>query len=174
MGTRIGTLKAAAARHGLLWAEYEAQIKAGRKWCTLCSSFHDEGVFGKDKRRWDGMSASCLDARRKEERAAYVKIPPELRKTPGTPQISFRVGDKRQAQAIVNRSVIRGKIPSPNLLPCQDCEHRRHPGCKLRHEYDHFKGYGEACELLVEAVCQSCHLLREGKRMRCPTWGKQE
>lgn len=45
-GSRIGALKAAAARIGVSYEEYRAHREAGEQWCSGCRDWHPEGLFG--------------------------------------------------------------------------------------------------------------------------------
>lgn len=51
--------KTAAKRIGISLEEYVARIASGEKWCTFCKAWHPRTIFGVDKSRGDGLSASC-------------------------------------------------------------------------------------------------------------------
>lgn len=79
----------------------------------------------------------------------------------GPPPAPAREGDKRQARRRVNHEVETGRRPHPNTLPCADCGHVWIDG-ERRHEYDHHLGYDAAHHGDVQAVCTTCHHLRDG------------
>lgn len=68
MGSRQGTIKAAAARLGISLEEYLTKLDAGLKWCTKCKGWKQITEFAKDKSRGDGLKASCLQCGRVEVR----------------------------------------------------------------------------------------------------------
>lgn len=76
-----------------------------------------------------------------------------------------RDGDREQARQRVNVEVRTGRRPHPNTLPCTDCGHEWAAG-ERRHEYDHHLGYAAAHHMDVQAVCTTCHHLRDDKRCR--------
>jgi hypothetical protein len=63
MGSRLGTLKVAAARIGLDFNKYLQQLAAGKKWCHKCRSWKSSGQFGKDCHRANGHHAVCKSCR---------------------------------------------------------------------------------------------------------------
>lgn len=63
MGSRIGLLKLAAMRIGISFDDYQLRLKAGQKWCHKCRRWRRVGFFGKDRSRYDGRDAVCLDCR---------------------------------------------------------------------------------------------------------------
>lgn len=155
-GTKYGCLKAAAKRIGVPFAEYQAKIAAGLKWCTSCRAWHELGTFGVDSDRGSGLAATCLDSRRVVQRR--MKFQPKhgwLKPA--------RENDKQQARRRVNYLVEQGIIPRPGDLPCMDCGDGVFSET-YRHEYDHYLGYSGAHQLDVEPVCAKCHRNREETR----------
>ena len=63
MGSRLGTLKVAAARIGSNFNEYLQRLTAGKKWCHKCRSWKPSNQFGKDHHRADGYHAVCKSCR---------------------------------------------------------------------------------------------------------------
>src|SRR6185369_549903 len=124
MGQTIeGALKIAAKKTNTPLPEYLAKRTAGEKWCYYCRDWHPISSFGKNKRKADGLDASCLNSRKIRYQQTYEPLLPELSRRgqrPGTPS---RDGDKAQARQKVNYAVQTGRIPSPNSLPCTDCGH---------------------------------------------------
>lgn len=57
----------------------------------------------------------------------------------------------------------RGLLPRANTVPCVDCGHVWKPGGR-RHEYDHFLGYVDEQQEMVEPVCTTCHKQRTALR----------
>jgi hypothetical protein len=167
MGAPIGVLKTAAKRIGLPFDVYMEKIGSGLRWCYACKDFHPQSCFGKEQNRSRGIAPICKEKRNARATAKRALIPPEFRKPGGPPSDIPRDGDKNQARRRVNLLVRTGRLPHPGTLPCTDCGHRMHEGCKLRHEYDHYKGYGAAYHTDAEVVCWSCHHLREGRRYAC-------
>jgi len=81
MGSASGSVATAAKRLGITVKAYEAQVAAGRKWCTRCKKWHRRQAFGRDSSRNDGLAASCSASRatsvdqpgRRERRLAQGK-----------------------------------------------------------------------------------------------------
>ena len=96
--------------------------------------------------------------------AVYVRV--LHRKRPGPLPAPPRAGDKRQARRKVNLEVRSGRWPLASSVPCVDCGHVWTNSSKRRHEYDHCSGYGTNGHLIAEVICQACHLIREGIRMK--------
>lgn len=166
-GTFEGRIKSAARKLGIAPAQYHAKREAGCKWCTRCKDWHPVSAFKPDKSRRDGLAATCRDGRLELYEAKHVCIPRAHWKRQGPMPQPSRCGDKRQARSRINHAIEAGRLPHPNTLPCADCGHTMHEGCALRHEYDHHLGYESNSHLAVQAVCQACHLIREGRRRLC-------
>lgn len=64
---------------------------------------------------------------------------------------------KRQAQMYLYHETARKGFPKAVTQLCFDC------GKQAKH-WDHYKGYEKQNWLEVQAVCVSCHFLRENKR----------
>lgn len=134
-------------------------VPQGMKWCTGCKVAHEISMFGKDRSRFDGLSATCLDHRKNHYEKTYT---PKIRtKPPGPSPLAPRENDKQQARHRVNVLMTSGRIPNPNILACTDCGHL---GAGRRHEYDHYLGYGSQNHQEVQAVCTICHYAREKER----------
>lgn len=166
--TKEGALKIAAARAGLTLDAYTARIAAGEKRCTGCKAWHPRSVFQADGTRYDGLSASCSEHRKRTTRRPlpHKSRANPLTGRPGTAPHPPRDGDKKQARQRVNVEVRQGFRPHPNTLPCTDCGHIWQPG-ERRHEYDHHKGYASAHHLDVEPVCTKCHGQRGKVKLCC-------
>ena len=63
MGSYIGSLKVAAKRVGMSLVDYTAKVESGLKRCHKCEQWRAVRFFGKDRTRFDGVSAVCLDCR---------------------------------------------------------------------------------------------------------------
>ncbi len=142
-----------------------AETTIESKWCTACKATHDRSAFGRDRSRYDGLSAKCLESRHTGRPRGWHPSTPINPATgrPGPAPKPPRDGDKRQARQRINVEVRTGRRPHPNKLPCVDCGHVWEPG-QRRHEYDHHKGYAAAHHLDVEPVCTVCHHHRDDKR----------
>ena len=72
----------------------------------------------------------------------------------------------KQAQNRINLLVRRCIMPRANEIPCADCGHvwSEADPPELKHEYDHFKGYGVRNHEAVEPVCYACHVRRHDQR----------
>ena len=158
--TQEGALKIAAKKAGVEVSQYVAEIKAGRKWCTLCRAWHSQNAFGKDSSRWDGLVPSCKESKNSFARNAYAPQPPLPK---GRKFIPARDGDSKQARRRINYFVELGLFAHPNTLPCADCNHEWRDG-ERRHEYDHYLGYAPEHHETVQAVCSTCHHKREAAR----------
>ena len=156
MGSKQGSLKAAAARIGLTPETYFERLAAGHKWCHVCCQFLDSDVFGVDKSRGDGLTAACRPCRRSRARARYEPRPKVIRR--GRRFVAPRDGDKKQARRRVNHLADEGLLPHPSTQPCTDCGDT---SCARRHEFDHFMGYAAEHHEDVEVVCSKCHHARE-------------
>ncbi len=128
------------------------------KRCTKCKTNHLISAFGRDRSRYDGLSASCLASRRVTVRQPQVGRPGRR----GW-QVPTRNGDKLQARRRINYLVEQGLIPRPSTLPCMDCGDSVFSD-QPRHEYDHALGYEGENQLYVEPVCARCHHNREEAR----------
>lgn len=159
--TREGALKTAAKKAGVTTAEYKRRMGDGRKWCTTCGRWHRSGAFGKDASRWDGLAAGCRSGRNAKKRRRYKKRPMPR----GRAFVPARDGDAKQARGRVNHFVKVGLLPEPNSLPCHDCGHIWSPGGR-RHEYDHFLGYAAEHHERVQAVCTTCHAIRDSTKKK--------
>lgn len=168
-GRAVGVIKTAAKKAGVTVEGYISRRTSGEKWCVGCKTWHQVERFGRDTSRHDGLSASCLESRRRSYRRTYRPIPIEQHRPRGTQPHCARDGDKRQARHRVNREVRRGLRPPPNSLPCVDCGHAWDPTSK-RHEYDHYLGYASVHHGDVQPVCTSCHTAREIARGQ---WGRR-
>ncbi|HWN95713.1 MAG TPA: HNH endonuclease [Methylomirabilota bacterium] len=73
MGSHIGTLKVAARRLRLDFADYKSRIECGLKHCTTCKRWQPIASFGKDLTRYDGRDAKCVKCRRVENPYASLK-----------------------------------------------------------------------------------------------------
>jgi len=142
MGSRTGSIRTAAAKHGLTVEEYEAKTVA-EKWCTGCKAWHPRSDFPRDRHRGDGLRARCLAADRGKPRT--VRDPAKV-----------------AARVAVQHAVRFGRLPHPGSVPCTDCGHT---GDDRRHEYDHHHGYDVEHHLDVEPVCTTCHADRERGRL---------
>lgn len=160
MGSAEGALRTAAARIGLGPNEYLDRLNKGLRHCYRCQDWHQASEFGRDASRSDGLARSCRASTNAARRRLYR---PKPRPPAGRRFVDARDGDYRQARRRVNHLVDAGLIPDPNDLPCADCGHQRSPG-ERRHEYDHHKGYAAEHHEDVEAVCTTCHHLRENAR----------
>ena len=161
MGSKRGSERAAASRLGLSLKQYLRKCYR-HKWCTACKAWHLKSAFGEDISRGDGLTSMCLAGKAQHQRKFYIPRPPS-RKSRGLPP---RDGDKAQARRSINTAIRWGKMPHPNSLPCVDCGHVWAQGSARRHEYDHTNGYGALFHRVVEVVCQGCHLIREGERLK--------
>jgi hypothetical protein len=150
----------AAARIGLSLATYDARRTAGEKWCGGCREWHSRAAFGMDRTRTDGLAARCRDAKNSRARELHEWAPP--RET-GRRYVEARGGDQLQARRRINYLIDIGRLPRPDTLPCSDCAHTWSVG-ERRHEYDHHLGYAPEHHEDVEAVCTTCHHLREQAR----------
>jgi len=159
--THNGRILQFCNKHGLDYEFYKKQRKAGLKWCTGCKEWHAFKEFGKDKTRYDGFAAMCLDYRSRFDKRRYVPKTRVSKK--GARFVPARDNDKNQARARVNRFVRVGILPNPNELPCVDCGHTKESKEKRRHEYDHYKGYKAEHQETVEVVCSICHKKRTNK-----------
>ena len=167
-GRALGSLKTAAQRIGVSFDHYVDSIRGGLRWCHGCRRFLATASFCVDKSRSDGLTRICGTCRNIRNRSAYTPKP-GLRCGP-KPKAA-RDGDKRQARKRVNQMVKAGELPSPNDVPCTDCNHVATIETR-RHEYDHYLGYGAANHLDVQAVCTKCHRRRETDRGVYPkAWG---
>jgi len=147
MGSASGVAKQAAGRTGTTVEDYEAKRQAGLKWCTSCKEWHERSAFPVDRSRGDGLKAHCLASDRGKPRGKRDPM-------------------RELARGVVNRSVLAGRLPAANTLPCSDCGHVITPESPRRHEYDHFLGYEPEHQLDVQAVCTLCHADREkGRRV---------
>jgi hypothetical protein len=164
MGTYRGALAVAAKKAGVTRAEWLRRVDIGLKWCYRCKEWHSRTEFGMDRKRADGIAAACRSARRTFDRLLYPYKPVFERKPGGPEQSPARTGDKKQARQKINLEVRSDRLTHPNKLPCVDCGHIWDPGSQRRHEYDHYRGYGELHHLTVEVVCRGCHFIREGRR----------
>lgn len=189
-GTREGSLRSAAIKAGVSFEVYVEKVRSGLKWCTLCRAWHSREVFGSDKSRYDGLSSSCLVGKQKEQRAGYVPHPVKFVNPPAPPSsilgpvkvelveeargrivfrgrrfVPVRDGDRRQSVGRVNYFVEIGILPHPSILPCVDCGHvvREGEPRRMRHEYDHARGYDGRNQEYVEVRCGPCHHLRHRK-----------
>jgi len=160
--TKEGAFKIAAKKVGISIDEYNSYVSRGLKWCIGCRKWHEKSVFGKDKSRWDGLSAICIESRSKRSRTLYK---PKPRQPKGRSFIPARNGDKIQARGRINYFVTCGLIPHPNELPCTDCGHIFKKGGR-RHEYDHHKGYAAQHHEDVEPVCSMCHATRDSSKSK--------
>lgn len=160
--TKAGALIIAAKKTGLSVNAYVAMRESGKKWCFRCRSWHEKSAFGRDVTRFDGMDASCKEARKIWHEDAYRPMPIHKRKKGNIPHLP-RGGDKIQARMTVNRLVKLGRLARPSELPCFDCGHT---GEDKRHEYDHYLGYAAEVHQSVQAVCLDCHVAREKKRRK--------
>lgn len=158
--TKEGAIKTAAKKIGISVVEYNGYVSNGLKWCMGCREWHKTDQFGKDKNRSDGLSALCVESRKKRSKALYK---PKPRPPNGRSFVPARDGDKKQARGRINHFVNIGLIQNPNELPCVDCGHIYTPGGK-RHEYDHYKGYAAKHHEDVEAVCTKCHSARDNSK----------
>lgn len=163
MGSRLGTMKAAASRAGLSFDEYMARVSAGRKYCYRCESWKErDSAFNADASRTDGRHALCRECQSAAAKKRYVPVPPDEIQF-GPAPIPPRDGDKQQARQRINVEVRSGRRPRASALPCTDCGHI---GNDRRHEYDHYLGYSAAHHYDVQPVCSRCHHLRDDKRMK--------
>ena len=169
-GTKTGVLKVAAIKAGLTLEGYVAALAEGLKWCWRCRRMERREDFNIDRRRYDGLASSCRASCLRENQRRYAKKRKDDRRPHGPAWLPERDGDKAQARHRVNLLVRTGRLPKPSTVPCVDCGHAQHPGCKNRHEYDHVGGYKAGAHRHVEAVCQSCHWIREAARTSrgCP------
>lgn len=158
--TKDGALKIAAKKAGVEVSFYMSEMKAGKKWCTLCRDWHARSAFGKDSTRWDGLVPSCRQSKNQFSRVNYQPQPPLPK---GRKIIPARDGDRKQARRRINYFVELGLFAHPNMLPCADCGHEWTDGAK-RHEYDHYLGYAAENQEKVQPVCSTCHHKREVAR----------
>ena len=163
-GNYRSVLHATAKRLGITVAEWLQKRDIGQKWCCRCKAWHSKTAFGQDSSKYDGLHGACRASRSQFDKSVYIRV--ASKKPAGSQQSPARPGDKKQARRKVNLEVRTGRWPHPNTLPCVDCGHLWFEGSKRRHEYDHFLGYDSMGHLKVEAVCQACHLIREGMRLR--------
>lgn len=61
MGSKIGTWKIAAKKHGMTFDEYASRINNGEKHCTKCNMWKPIEQFAKDSSRSDGYQVRCKD-----------------------------------------------------------------------------------------------------------------
>lgn len=146
-------LMAACKKIGISKEEYLKNRVLGLKWCYGCRLWHNKDFFSKDVSRFDGLTATCIDYRKKSQRDKYK---PKPRPEKGRRFVLPRDGDKKQARRRVSYKFGAGLIPHPNELPCVDCGHVYINGGR-RHEYDHYKGYSSEHHESVECVCSKCH-----------------
>lgn len=147
-------MKTAAVRSGLSLDEYLARIQSGQKRCVRCKAWKAADSFNVDASRWDGRYAQCVDCQQAQHRAAYVPVPPELRKPMGPAREDPRDGDKLQARHLINMDVQAGRRANPNELHCTACGHK---GPDRRHEYHHHMGYAARHHYDVIPLCSTCH-----------------
>lgn len=152
-GNAAGVLKAAARRIGVSVGDYLARVQRREKWCIYCRGWHPLVAFPTDANRTDGRASSCRPARREHESQAYARSSSKRVRDP----------EKVRAQGLIASRVQRRVIPSPNALPCTDCDAIWAPG-RARHEYDHHLGYSPEHKGDVEPVCARCHNRRERVR----------
>ena len=160
--TPEGLEAVAAARVGLNITEYRRKRARGQKHCYLCRRWLPASDFGRDKDRYDGLTAACRACRSQRARATH-RQPKPRRAVLGDRLVRPRDDDKVQARARVNSMVSAGLLPHPSTLPCAVCFHY---GDDRRHEYDHYLGYEADHHEAVEAVCVKCHRRRDAKRRR--------
>lgn len=131
-----------------------------RRECSACRRALPREAFFVDRSRPGGVSFVCRECRNTKARARYIK-----KGRPGRRGwlVATRDGDKRQARRRVNYLVEKGLIPHPDALPCMDCADSVFTD-RLRHEYDHARGYDGDNQLYVEPVCSRCHHAREEAR----------
>ncbi len=63
--------RAAATRHGLTLAEYDAKLAGGQLWCTGCKAWHDSSAFYRDA-HW--CKESTVAARREKRNREWVEF----------------------------------------------------------------------------------------------------
>lgn len=64
-GSRRSAHNATARRVGLAPRDYDTKVNAGEKWCSTHREWHPTSAFGADASRYDGLAASCREARRR-------------------------------------------------------------------------------------------------------------
>lgn len=158
MGSRLGTLAAAAVKAGLTLEEYQRRRDAGLKRCIKCHGWLPVGSFKIDRSRGDGRGARCRTCDYTPVTDPLPNVNPATGR-PGPAPRPPRPGDKVQARQRINVEVRDGRRPHPNTLPCSDCGHAHKPG-ERRHEYDHHRGYAAEHHYDVEPVCTTCHMRR--------------
>lgn len=100
----------------------------------------------------DTSGAHHGDAQQTNALAANVT---ELKTNAGEPT-------KAKARHEVEYLIRIGKLPHPNDVKCADCGHK---GPDRDHSYDHHKGYTGENATNVQAVCTTCHRVRDGQNL---------
>lgn len=98
MGSRLGVLKAHAARLGLTLEEYTARVEGGQKWCTSCKSWQPRDRFGRDSTRSDGLSAKCFGCTQVKVRAVTKGRPSTFKGRTHTPEARALMSQKRKGR----------------------------------------------------------------------------
>lgn len=146
MGSKAGVMKVAAKRIGLSIEEYQENIDNGLKYCYACQSWNKKSKHGVDYSRGDGLTATCKPCRKKQAQKRPKRKQPK---------------EQTRAHRLIQMRVLRGTMPKPDSLPCNDCGHI---GDDRRHEYDHYLGYDGKNKERVQAVCSICHARRHKER----------
>jgi hypothetical protein len=152
-GNHTGVIKTAAKRIGISVAVYLANIETGLKWCCKCRQWRQRLDFAKCSSESDGLQGECLNCNGKRRETRIRSGRGKL----ASLRTTARDGDKKQANARVQRLVDAGVIPHPRSVPCFDCGHL---GSDRRHDYDHYLGYSVEHFEDVQAVCVKCHIKR--------------
>ena len=164
MGSRLGTIAAAAVKAGLTLEEYQRRRTAGLKRCIKCHDWLPVDRFKADRSRGDGLGARCRECDYTPVAEPRPNVNPATGR-PGPAPRPPRAGDKRQARQRINVEVRDGRRAHPNTLPCAKCGHVWQPG-ERRHEYDHHLGYAAEHHYDVQPLCTKCHHAKDGMAAR--------